>query len=153
MHYWEGLASNRGSIEKSWYWRSKSRFFDYVQPAILLPLYSQPLRWPGAFLTSPPDWEGVGIPMSWYTSKTAWSALIKVLVGRVNEDNGNVCKSLATLVNELIMTASCYKSGKSMTTAACYKSKVDVHLAIRVVSWWWQVYKITCQIKCWITWS
>ena len=39
------------------------------------------------------------------------------------------------LVNELMMIASCYNSGKSMTTAACYKSsKVDVCFATRVVS-------------------
>ena len=77
--------------------------------------------------------------MSWYVSGTAWSAFIKLLVDSVNEDNGNVCKCLATLVNKLMMTSSCYKSGDSMTTAACYKSSVNARLATRMVSRWWQV--------------
>ena len=148
-------------MKRSWCWCLKSRFSDCVQPAILLPLHSWRLRWSSASLTQPPDWEGVGIGISWYASKrldqaliglrwnfamswcasrTAWSALIKHLVDSVNEVNGNICRSLATSVNELIMTVSCYKSDKSMTIAARYKRRVNARLATRVVSRWWQVW-------------
>ena len=147
-------------MERSWCWHPKSRFSDCVQPAILLPLHSRPLRWPRAFL-QPPDREGVGTAMSWYASEklnqaliglrwsfamswcvsgAAWSALIELLVNSVDEDNGIVCRSLAMSVNELIMTASCYKSGASMTTAARYKSRINARLATRVMSRWWQVW-------------
>ena len=43
VHYWEKLSSNRGSIKKLWYWRSKSRS-NCVQSTILLPLHSR-LPW------------------------------------------------------------------------------------------------------------
>ena len=70
----------------------------------------------------------------------AWLALIKLLVDSVHEDNGNVCKSFTTLVNKLMITAFCYKSGKLMITVACYKSRVDARIATRVVSQWWRVW-------------
>ena len=43
-------------------------------------------------------------------------------------------KDLATSVNKLMITASYYKIGESMTLAACYESRVDACLATRVVS-------------------
>ena len=58
---------------------------------------------------------------------------MEFFVDIINEDNGNICRSLAMLVNELMMTVS--ESSKSMTMAACYKSRVDAHFANRVVSW------------------
>ena len=73
--------------------------------------------------------------MSWFASGTAWSALIELIVDNVDEDNGNIRRSFATLVNKLMMTASCYKSGKSMITAANYKSRFDACHGIRVVNW------------------
>ena len=75
--------------------------------------------------------------MSWCINGTAWSALIELLVDNVNKNNGDIYKNFATLVNELMMTAS--KSDKSMTTAACYESRVNACLATRVVSQWWRV--------------
>ena len=36
--------------------------------------------------------------------------LTELFVDSVNEDNGNVWRSFATSVNELMMTASCYKN-------------------------------------------
>ena len=59
---------------------------------------------------------------------------MKLLVDSVNEDNGNICRSLAMSVNELMITASCYKSGRSMTMTACYKNRVNACLATKVVS-------------------
>ena len=44
LHYQGELFSNRGSMEKLWYWRFKSRS-NCVQSAILLPLHSQLCQW------------------------------------------------------------------------------------------------------------
>ena len=75
--------------------------------------------------------------MSWCARRISWSALIELFVDSVDDNNGNVRRSFATSVNELMMTAS--ENGESMTTAARYKSRVDACLATRMVSQWWQV--------------
>ena len=56
---------------------------------------------------------------------------MELLVNSVNENNGNICRTLATLVKKFIMTVS--ESDKSMT-AARYKNRVNACLANRVVS-------------------
>ena len=122
-------------MERSWCWRPKSRFSDCVQPAILLPLHSRllpamrvDLRYANGCKTALAllwancaserlDQAFIGLrwsfAISWCASGAAWSALIKLLVDSVDENNGDDCRSLATLVNKLMMTASCYKSGRS----------------------------------------
>ena len=47
---------------------------------------------------------------------TVSSAVIELFVDSVNKDNGDIYRSLAALVNELMMTAP--ESGKSMMTPA-----------------------------------
>ena len=76
-HYWERLTFDRGSIERSWCWRSKSKFLDCIQLAIFLPLYSRLFRRPRTSVTQPPNREGVRTAISWYASKKLDQTLIR----------------------------------------------------------------------------